>query len=448
VEIALRSLRLLGFRSLTVAALLAITVLTARWLGPEGRGVYTLVVLYGSVGVTVLGGVGAALAYEISNLGRPPRAAVANALALALGIGLLALLATLGVYVVVGDSRLWWLVVVGLAQPPLLCAAALTWALLGADDHANYNRAIIAPSALTLLFLVLLLGPLQIAGGGAGSVRAALAGWLLAQVATVVWLLWLGRRRWLQPRVDAITPAAAGGMLTFGAQTGLADLISFLNYRVDLLALQFFRGASEVGVYSVAVQTAEGLWFISSAVGVVIYARVGMLPRAEAADLTARSMRNAVFVIFVLGVALALLAGVAMPLLFGDRYDAAVGAFRLLLPGVIIFGLGRIFSTFFTNALGRPRVPLLIAATSLAVSLPLCVVLIPRLGMNGAALATSVSYTVAMVLAIVLFSRETRIPIRQALLITGDDLRGYVQTGRRLLRSPAVGHGRALEKKP
>src|SRR3712207_7059845 len=48
-----------------------------------------------------------------------------------------------------------------------------------------------------------------------------------------------------------------------------------------------------------------------------------------------------------------------------------------------IFGLGRIFSTFFTNALGRPRVPLLIAATSLGISVPLCAVLIPSLGMRS-----------------------------------------------------------------
>jgi O-antigen/teichoic acid export membrane protein len=448
MEIALRSLRLLGFRTLTVVALLAITVLTARWLGPEGRGVYTLVVLLGSVGVTALGGMGAALAYEISNRGRPPRAVVANALALALGIGLLAVLGTFAVYLALDDPSLWWLVVAGLAQPPLMCAAALTWAFLGADDHANYNRAIVAPSALTLLLLVLLLGPGQLAGAGTGSVQVALAGWVAAQAATVAWLLWLGRRRWLPLRLSAISPAAAGGMLTFGAQTGLADLISFFNYRVDLLALQFFRGAEEVGVYSVAVQSAEGLWFISSAIGVVIYARVGMLPRAEAADLTARSMRNAVFVIFVLGIGLALVAGVVMPLLFGHRYDAAVTAFRLLLPGVIIFGLGRIFSTFFTNALGRPRVPLLIAATSLAVSLPLCLILIPPLGMNGAALATSISYIASMLLALVLFSRETRIPIRHALLVTGDDLRGYVLAGRRLAASLAGGRGRALEEKP
>jgi O-antigen/teichoic acid export membrane protein len=432
LEFALRSIRLLGFRVFTVASMLAITVLTARWLGPEGRGIFALVLLASSIGVTFLGGMGSALAYEISNLGRPQRAVVANAVALALAIGLLALLGTVVLYFIWEDADLWWLVVAGAAQPPLLVGAALTWALLGADDHAGYNRAIIAPSALLLVFLVLLLGPGQLGGEGESSVLRALVAWLLAQCATVAWLLWLGRRRWLPLALRAVTPAAVAGMAGFGLQTGLADLISFFNYRADVFLLELFRGTDEVGVYSVAVQVAEGLWFISSAIGVAIYARVGQLSREEAAELTARSMRHALFIIFLLAVAAMVVAWIAFPLAFGTAYDDAVLAFWLLAPGIWIFGLGRIFSTFFTNALGRPRVPLLVAATSLGISVPLCFVLIPSLGMNGAAIATSVSYAASMVLAIVVFARETGIPPRRMLLVTGDDLREYVRFLRHL----------------
>jgi hypothetical protein len=52
-----------------------------------------------------------------------------------------------------------------------------------------------------------------------------------------------------------------------------------------------------------------------------------------------------------------------------------------------------------------------------------------------------------MILAIVIFSRETHIPARQMLLVNGDDLRGYVRIGRRLLstiggnRQSAIGNG-------
>jgi O-antigen/teichoic acid export membrane protein len=344
------------------------------------------------------------------------------------------------IYLVAGDPDLWWLVVAGAAQPPLLCGAALTFALLGADDHRNYNRAILAPSALSLLFLLVLLGPGRLAGDTESSVLLALIAWLLAQCGTVLWLLWVGRHRWLPLAVKAVTPAGMAGMLTFGMQSGLADLVSFFNYRVDLLVLGLLRGTEEVGIYSVAVQIAEGLWFISSAIGVAIYARVGQLPRLEAAQLTARSMRHAIFIIAVLALGAVLVAGVLMPVVFGPEYVAAVTAFRLLAPGIVIFGLGRIFSTFFTNALGRPRIPLVIAATSLGISVPLCFVLVPSLGMNGAAIATTISYSASMLLAIILFSRETGIPPRQMLLVNGDDLRGYLRFGRRMI-STIGGYG-------
>jgi O-antigen/teichoic acid export membrane protein len=424
MEFALRSLRLLGFRVLTVVAMLAITVVTARWLGPEGRGVYTLVLLYSQIGVTLLGGAGSALAYQISNQGRPAREVVTVAVTLAAGVGALALIVTVAIVAASGQADLWWLAIAGAAQIPLLVGAALTWGFLGSDDHAAYNRAIIAPSLLTLLALCVLLGPEYLVQGE-GSARTALIAWLLGQSAVVLWLLWLGRRAWLPPDWRAITPAALLSLVTFGLQTGIADFISFLNYRVDVFLLEVLRGTEEVGVYSVAVQSAEALWFISSAVSVVIYARVGSLPRAEAAALAARAMRHSVFIIAVLGGGLALVSGVAMPLLFGAAYDAADDAFRLLLPGIVVFGLGRIFSTFFTNALGRPRVPLAIAATSLGISLPLCLLLIPRLGMNGSAIATSVSYIVSIGIAAWLFSRETGIPLRRTFLLDGDDLDDY-----------------------
>lgn len=447
MEIALKSLRLLAFRVSTVVALMTVTVVTARWLGPEGRGIYALVLLYSSVGVTLLGGLGSALAYQISNLRLPVRSVLTNAGLLALAIGDLALVICLAIRLLTGDGGLWWLVVAGAAQPPLLLATALTWGFLATDDHRAYNRAIIAPSALSLLAILLLMGGQRLLTGET-SVQTALLAWLLAQCATVAWLLWLGRA-WLPPALDAVRPEALGGMVVFAAQTGIADLISFLNYKADVFLLDLLRGTAEVGVYSVAVQIAEGLWFISSAVGVVIYARVGNLPAKDAAALTAKSMRHAVLIIALMGIGLMLVAGIAFPLAFGSEFGEAVTAFRLLVPGIVIFGLGRIFSTFYTNALGRPRIPLLIAATSLGVSVPLCFLLIPPLGMNGAALATTISYTAAMVLAVALFHRDTGTPVREIVLVSREDLRSALEALRRFRAGrarPGAGQPRQVER--
>jgi O-antigen/teichoic acid export membrane protein len=448
MEFAVRSIRLLGYRAVTVIVAALISVVTARWLGPEGLGVYWLIVFGSGLAVTVLGGVGSAIAYQISNRGRPPREVVATALALAVGVGLVALLLLGTIYLVSGDPSLWWLPVIGGALPLLLASSALTWALLGADDHRNYNRAILAPSALTLLFLVLLLGPGQLANGGDSSVRLALTAWLLAQAGTVLWLLWIGRHDWLPPALQAITPAGIGSIALFGLQTGLADVVSLLNYRVDVFILGLLKGPADAGIYTIAVQIADALWVVSSAIGVAIYARVGQLQRREAAALTARSMRHALFILTILGIGAMILPSFVFPILFGDEYSGAIAPTRLLVPGIVIFGLGRIFSTFFTNGLGRPRIPLLIAATSLVICTVLSFALIPPFGMNGAAVATTVSYIVSMLLAIAIFSRETGIPPRRMLILTGDDLRDYAQVARRLLAKLPSAGGRAVRGEP
>jgi len=128
-------------------------VLTARLLGPEGRGVYALVTLYSAIGVALLGGMGTAAGYWISNLRRPVPEVVANVATLALLAGTGALELALVAYWAAGrlaDSPPWWLVIVGAAQPGILVAAALTWAFLGADDHRRYSYAILAPSLLAL----------------------------------------------------------------------------------------------------------------------------------------------------------------------------------------------------------------------------------------------------------------------------------------------------------
>ena len=420
MSIALNSLRNLAVRSATVVFILLLGVLTARLLGPEGRGVYALVTLYASVGVALLGGMGAAAGYHISNLRRPVPAVVADVTALALFAGTLALAASLVISWLVGrlgGTAPWWVVLVGAAQPGLLVSSALTWAFLGADDHRNYSYAIIAPSAcgLALVTLALLLFP--------DSTRAALLGWLLAQYAVLPWLWWRGRGVWTPLPFDGVTVATLRAIVGFSLMSGLANVVSILNLRADLLLTERFLGEAAVGVYSVAVLVVEGLYFISQAVGIAIWARVGSADRAGAADLVARSLRFSLAIMGVVGAALFLLAGLVIPLFFGGAYREAVAPLRAFIPGVVGWGMANLLAAFYTNQLGRPRTPLVIASLSLAINVLLCLIFIPAFGIIGGALATTVAYLIAIAVELSWFRRDTGVPWSRLLWLSGADLR-------------------------
>ena len=99
-----------------------------------------------------------------------------------------------------------------------------------------------------------------------------------------------------------------------------------------------------------------------------------------------------------------------LPALLGSTYQPALPVLAVLLPGVAVFGAASALSAWFTNHAGRPWVPALLASLSLSINVVVSVLAIPRMGMIGGALATSLSYIVAVGVAVLLFKRASGTP--------------------------------------
>jgi Na+-driven multidrug efflux pump len=82
-------------------------------------------------------------------------------------------------------------------------------------------------------------------------------------------------------------------------------------------------------------------------------------------------------------------------------------------------------ATFFAQQLGRPRIPLLFSTLSTILCAALTVVLLPRFGIVGGAIATSVSYCLAFAAAAIYFIRRTRIAPLQLFALSAADLAPY-----------------------
>jgi O-antigen/teichoic acid export membrane protein len=187
---------------------------------------------------------------------------------------------------------------------------------------------------------------------------------------------------------------------------GLANVISLLNLRATLFIVERVEGLAAAGVYSVAVQVAELLWLLSSAVSVSAYHRIGGPDVAATARLTLGVVRAG------LGLALAampLLAAVAwwgLPRVLGEAYAAARLPLLILLPGVALYAAASGLSAFHTNLLGRPQWAARVAGLSLALTLAVAAFAVPAWGAAGAALATSLAYAVAIGVALRGFLRD------------------------------------------
>lgn len=190
-------------------------------------------------------------------------------------------------------------------------------------------------------------------------------------------------------------------LLSFNTHSVVLIFLTASLYHTDILLLQPLAGSSAVGYYKAALVIAEFLWFVPNALQtVLLHSMSEVWSRGDTADVTeiaSRAARYTLIFSLLLVMGLAALANPFVPLYYGADFAPAIQPLLLLLPGALGFAIAR---PIFAIGQGKGDLrPLIIATgTAAAINLGLNLLLIPRYGMSGAAVATSVGYGSMLVL--------------------------------------------------
>ena len=272
----------LATRLLAVGLVLLITAYTAR-LGTATQGAFALFTSVEGVLLALLSGFGVALARRISHHGDGAGALLGAVVVACVAIGVVAALVLWAASIVAGPAyaTLWLL---ALAAPLLLLAPNVAGVWLGEGRMAPMAAVSLAPPALTLLGLGLLL---QLR---AASLMQVLSAWVAAKVAVGLGVLWIV---WRSGRLARPAFGALRSELPFVATIGVTNLIGLLNYRAGLFVVEATLGLSQTGIYSIATTVAELLWFVSGSLTRAVYSRIGTPDRSRAAATTLRVVTSA-----------------------------------------------------------------------------------------------------------------------------------------------------------
>jgi O-antigen/teichoic acid export membrane protein len=209
-------------------------------------------------------------------------------------------------------------------------------------------------------------------------------------------------------------------MLSYAFKSHISILAGALVFRADLLLVSYFRGAQEAGVYSVASQVAMMLMLLPGVIATLLFPRV-TAEQDSRGETTCLVSRHTAFVMFLCCLATIPLSYL-LPVLYGTEFLDVPTQLLILLPGVYLIGIESVLVQYL-NAIGLPRaVPLFWLAT-LAVNIALVLLLVPRFGARGAALASTISYALIFVLIARYFTTHTQRPVIDALLLRGSELR-------------------------
>jgi stage V sporulation protein B len=404
--------------SLFVLSML-VGISTARLLGPEGRGIYYLVTTY--LGALILIG---CLGLEVSNVyfgaknaGERP-GLFWNSLFSGTLLGtLLVVVGGLLFFCVPGALKGVPPMVLGLgllALPCMMVSRFLTGLVLGSQDIVAYNAlGLFERGLVLLLFLSLLVvWPKPI---------VAVAAYTLVQLLlAVVAFCYLLRRGLAGPGIT-LRSRLLKKTLRFGIKSQFANILQFLNYRLATFIINFFSNPAQVGIYSIALVLGESLWHLSNSVATVIMPRISADKSLQtSAALAAVSTRITLLLTALLAACVGLLAPWLIRLAFGSKYAGATPALVIMLPGIVVFSSANVLASYIAGT-GYPQYNALVACVSLGVTIAGNLCFVPRWGINGASLASSISYLTTSLGSLYIYRRLSKRSISQVLVPTRQD---------------------------
>jgi len=192
-------------------------------------------------------------------------------------------------------------------------------------------------------------------------------------------------------------------MLHYGLRYYLGKLSNMANAQVGTILLALFADKAEIGLFAVASQVTTRVMMVPDALMTVL------IPRAATdsdgrQELVAQGSRVC---FFICGAMLAVLALFARPLvcaLFSPAFLGSVPLIRILALGVLLRCAAKIYVPYLLGT-NRPGIVSFAVGTGALINLGLVLLLLPTIGLAGAAIAMGVSYVISSTILTMMFHR-------------------------------------------
>jgi O-antigen/teichoic acid export membrane protein len=387
------------------------SVVAARILGPTGCGQYAVAVAIGAVGVQ-FGNIGlhTSNTYVVARNRELLPVLLANSLLASFLIG--SVCASLAGFFFALRPALapvnGPLVVLSLAWIPIGLAQLLAQGLLvGVQETRAYNQIELTKKILALLIIGLLIAMRNI------TPEAVFMAGLVALVSSLIQSL--SRLRRILPRRPTPSLSLFKSNFGMGAKAYLAAFFAFLVLRLDLVMVKYMLGAEQAGYYSIAATLADYVLLLPATVATILFPKLSnMFDPVKKLRFACKAALGTGALILLLLALTGILAKPVVQLMFGTQFLPAVGAFVLLLPGILFLGIQTVIVQFL-NSMGFPLSVVIAWFFCCFLNIAMNLWAIPRYGIRGASVASSICYTLISVLVftIIHLGRYTQRPTPQ-----------------------------------
>lgn len=397
---------------------MATGVITARFLGPQGRGEQAAIIMWPqTLAFAMTLGLPTALLYNFKL--RPQDKAKFFTAALLIGTGMGIIASLLGIVFIPRwlsqySSEIIFTAQCFMVAAPILLIGTILGAVLEAEGEFTFaNQMRFLQPLMTLVILSGLAGihfltPLT-AGLAYLLPNLPLFIWILANLYGRLGLSWLD------------LGLSCQRLIGYGLRSYGVDLLGTLSAQIDQAMVVGLLTPADLGLYVIALSLSRMLNVLQSSIITVLLPTTAARPVHEIIKITGRSARISLCVTLAAGILISILAPILLPLLYGREFLEALLVLRILLIEVTIGGTLWILAQAFMAA-GKPGIVTILQSLGLALSIPFLLFFIPIYGFVGAGIALLCSTTVRLIFVLLCYPLILNFA-PPSLLVTRDDWR-------------------------
>lgn len=202
-------------------------------------------------------------------------------------------------------------------------------------------------------------------------------------------------------------------IITYSWPIAVSDLISKFIVHIDKIIFAYFYPVASLTYYVVSFQLASKVWEIPSNILSVYFPKFSQemisFGRQHVVDQYYQVTRIITFVTLPILLVLALWGKVILGFWINTEVaEVASGLLAIFAIGVFLGSIA-LPSIYLSNALGWIKIPLKTHSIMALVNIVLCIILIPKFGLIGAALSWTTSHILELLLMIPLLNKKMKI---------------------------------------
>lgn len=407
-----------GFICATIAG-----IIVARALGPENRGLLSMALLYPFFFLSIFNpSINVAIIYHMGKKKFNTSIFAGNAFILGFVLSLLSLIFFFITYAHFRESfyrgiELKYLLLSISSVPFYFMLGYSSSILQGSMLIRQYNLSNQLQQYCNLIFILIFIAFWNLTLTGA--ILAGISGIVLGGIYAVVKVL-------KSTEGLSFDKTLALGLVKDGGKLYIGSISTFIVSQSNIFILNYYRTPAEVGYFAIAFAIANVLSFFLTSLTVGLYPKVAHATIDETINLVQVACRQLLLITAIAAFFTAVFSKYIVLLYGGKLFLPSVKPLLLLLPGITISVVPGILNNLWLRKGWFTQITYMAVFNSL-VSLLLNLILIPRFGVTGAAFATTVTYSISSLMAIVLFSRYGGRDISKLFIPQKEDLGMYTE---------------------